>query len=126
MSKHEINTYIKSYFNNEWKEYIETYPKARTYRTFKERVTPEDYLVSIRNRKSRVAMTKFRLSDHNLMIEKGRHSGMAEEKRFCPFCEDTVESECHFLLVCKLHNKNHLINAGLNVAPARPVKLANK
>ena len=62
-------------------------------------------------------MTKFRLSDHNLMIEKGRHSGMAEEKRFCPFCEDTVESECHFLLVCKLYNRNHLINAGLNVAP---------
>ena len=79
MSKHEINTYIKTYFNNEWKEYIETYPKARTYRTFKERVTPEDYLVSIRSRKSRVAMTKFRLSDHSLMIGKGRHSGMAEE-----------------------------------------------
>ena len=45
--------------------------------------------------------TKFRLSNHNLMIEKGRHRNVDESLRFCPFCPNTVEDEIHFLLQCK-------------------------
>ena len=48
-------------------------------------------------------MTKFRLSNHRLKIETGRHKNIAKEYRFCPFCKETVETEIHFLLLCPLY-----------------------
>ena len=45
-------------------------------------------------------MTKFRLSNHKLMIEKGRHRGLDKSARICPFC-NTVKDEIHFLINCK-------------------------
>ena len=44
-------------------------------------------------------MTKFRLSNHKLMIEKGRHQNTHKELRICPFCTK-VEDEIHFLTNC--------------------------
>ena len=61
INKDETNKYIKSCFDEEWKEYIKTYQNAETYRSFKNRVIAEDYLVAIKNRKTRVALRKFRL-----------------------------------------------------------------
>ena len=49
-------------------------------------------------------MTKFRLSNHSLMIEIGRHKGIPKEHRFCPFCPNTVETEIHFLLLCPVYD----------------------
>ena len=53
----------------------------------------------------RTAITKLRLSNHDLMIEKGRHQGLEENQRLCPFCNDTVEKEQHFLLNCNNFDK---------------------
>ena len=44
-------------------------------------------------------MTKFRLSNHKLMIEIGRHQNTHKELRICPFCTK-VEDEIHFLINC--------------------------
>ena len=49
------------------------FQKQTLYRELKNRVKFESYLSDIKNRKYRVTFTKFRLSDHDLMIEKGRH-----------------------------------------------------
>ena len=38
------------------------------------------------------------------MIEKGRHLRIKPENRFCPFCNDCVEDEMHFLLTCPKYN----------------------
>ena len=46
-------------------------------------------------------MTKLRLSNHKLMIEKGRHQGLEKEERICPFCT-SVEDEIHFLTECEV------------------------
>ena len=46
------------------------------------------------------ALTKFRHSNHNLMIEKDRHFKVEKAKRFCPFCQKTMETELHFLVHC--------------------------
>ena len=35
------------------------------------------------------------------MIEKGRHQSIEKQSRFCPFCENQVEDEIHFLLDCR-------------------------
>ena len=62
----------------------------------------EKYLDQITCLKMRTALTKFRISNHTLMIEKGRHSKpkVPKELRFCHFCPNSVEDEKHFLLVC--------------------------
>ena len=58
------------------------------------------YLSEIKNIKIRTQLTKLRISDYNLMIEKGRHKGVHKDLRFCPFCQRTVEDELHFLISC--------------------------
>ena len=45
-------------------------------------------------------MTKLRLSDHNLLIETGRHKKIPKNKRFCPFCPQKVEDEIHLMVEC--------------------------
>ena len=119
LSKDKTKKYVREEFDTKWKEYIKSYPKAFTYRTFKDRINMENYLTNITNRKHRVALTKLRLSDHNLMIEKGRHARptIPREERYCPICRDRVESECHFLLVCTLYNRQYLCDFSKLVAP---------
>ena len=74
----------------------------RSYALCKTSPGYERYLDEISCIKNRTALTKFRLSNHRLMIEKGRHSKpiVSKELRFCPFCPSIVEDEKHFLLVC--------------------------
>ena len=74
--------------------------KLRTYGIFKNEVREEPYLRIVKNVKDRISMSKFRLSNHQLMIEKGRHRNLDETMRICPFCS-AVEDEIHFLLKCK-------------------------
>ena len=76
--------------------------KLRTYSLFKKEIGCEKYLLEINNIEIRQSFTKFRLSNHTLSIEKGRHTSpkTPKEERFCPFCPTKVEDEIHFLLEC--------------------------
>ena len=60
------------------------------------------------------SLTKFRLSSHELLIEKGRHLHITREDRLCKYCNmNLVENEYHFLLVCPKYanlRKEHLTN----------------
>ena len=76
----------------------------RTYAVLKTEIGLEKYLSEIKNPVLRTEMTKFRLSNHNLMIEVGRHKGIPKELRFCSFCPNDVETEIHFLLLCPVYN----------------------
>ena len=75
------------------------------HRLFKTRVKFENYLIDTNNRKHRMAFTKLRLSDHNLMIEKGRHRRPTtpREYRFCTHFPLQVENEIHFLTTCNIY-----------------------
>ena len=79
--------------------------KLRTYAIFKTRIGIESYLLKIKNPAVRAQVSKFRLSNHRLMIEIGRHRNRAREGRTCPFCTDSVETEIHFLFHCPVYNK---------------------
>ncbi|KXJ16376.1 hypothetical protein AC249_AIPGENE6529 [Exaiptasia diaphana] len=46
--------------------------KLRTYRTFKITYQQESYLKEVSNIKHRIALTKLRISNHSLEIERGR------------------------------------------------------
>ena len=75
--------------------------KLRTYGLIKHNFGREDYLVQIRNTKHRQALSKFRLSNHKLMIEVGRHMKIPKEERVCEICNNGIEDEVHFLVKCK-------------------------
>ena len=64
----------------------------------------DEYLTNICNVKKRKILTKFRLSNHTLMIEKGRHFKLEIKERLCPLCQ-TVEDEIHFLIDCETYEK---------------------
>ena len=38
------------------------------------------------------------------MIEKGRHQGLQESQRLCPFCDNKIENEQHFVMECPTYN----------------------
>ena len=94
--------------------------KLRTYSLFKTSLGYEQYLSEIRNIEERTAFTKLRLSNHSLMIEKGRHLKIEKNARFCPFCPNDVEDEKHFLMDCKLFStlRNELHAKTRNVVSA--------
>lgn len=73
--------------------------KLRTYKKFKNNFAFENYL-HIGSKSNRQIITKFRVSAHDLEIERGRYSGVTAENRICRLCNLEVEDEFHFLLKC--------------------------
>ena len=78
--------------------------KLRTYRKFKSNFSLEPYLL-FGSRQQRQILTKFRISAHNLHIEKGRYCGTKVEDRICNLCKNGIEDEVHFLFTCPALNK---------------------
>ena len=63
-----------------------------------------DNLSTVRDSKQRQILTNYRLSDHSLAIEKGRHKKcwLPKEQRICGNCTTgEVKTEMHFLLHCE-------------------------
>ena len=83
---------------------IQNTSKLRSYTLVKQNASFEEYLVSVQNLSDRIALTRFRLSNHILMIEKGRHQNIKPSERTCPFCLDHIEDEFHFLIKCPTYS----------------------
>ena len=77
---------IDTFHQNAFSEIGRESSKLRTYHIIKTKIGYEDYLNEIQNIEARVAFTKFRLSNHSLMIETGRHQRIDKSLRHCPFC----------------------------------------
>ena len=74
------------------------------YARFKHEFEMEHYLDFITENKYKIALTKFRLSSHDLAIERGRLEHIQRNNRLCRYCNlNMVENEYHFLLVCPLY-----------------------
>ena len=51
-----------------------------------------------------IALSQFRLSSHDLEIERGRYADVDRDARICHFCNNNqIENEYHFLLICPLY-----------------------
>ena len=74
--------------------------KLRTFAKLKTNIGLEKYLSTCNKINNRITISKLRLSNHDLMIEKGRHLRIEKSVRFCPFCSTLIESEENFLLKC--------------------------
>ena len=89
------------FYQETFAEIKEPNSKLRTYKHLKTEIGFEGYLNVIPCEKERVALSKFRLSNHQLMIETGRYMNIEKELRFCPLCPKIIEDEMHFLTICK-------------------------
>ena len=78
--------------------------KLRTYGELKTIPGLEPYLQYPMKIQYRIMLSKFRLSNHVLLIEKGRHVKIDRSQRFCPICPNTIETEHHFLLNCQTYS----------------------
>ena len=97
-----INSLLQKAYTEMWKTKLETEAKMRTYRLFKKNFAPESYLRDL-PRTLRAPLTRFRISAHNLAIERGRYTKVPLEQRTCPVCPTKVEDELHALLECRNH-----------------------
>ena len=87
-----------------WYSAINNSQRLISYSRYKHTFTLEPYLDNIHERKFQTALTRFRLSSHNLEIEIGRYQNIPREERLCKFCtSNVIENEYHFLLICPLY-----------------------
>ena len=93
-------------YDRNWEKYIgREESKLRTYRTFKQKIYLENYLISVKNPATRREFTKLRISAHRLRIELGRYTRPKTlvEDRKCELCKSDIENEMHFVLDCSLY-----------------------
>lgn len=84
---------------------INTSTKLQSYCIFKSDTEHESYLDFVRPNKYKYALSKFRLSSHNLAIETGRYDATPRDERVCVYCNmNAIENEYHFLLACPFYN----------------------
>ena len=71
--------------------------RSETLSSVKHAFELENYLDYIKDKKFRVALTKFRTSSHDLSIGKGRNTNLPRHERICNNCSSSqIENEYHF------------------------------
>jgi hypothetical protein len=90
---------------------IDTNRKLNFYASFRKDTKKTGSLDVINNPHHRIAINKFRLGNHKLRIETGRHTipKTPINLRICSFCHSNeVENEIHFLFSCQLYDSLRL------------------
>ena len=92
---------INDIYRQKWFLDINESPKLSTYSQFKSLLEPEKYLHVINSFWARKQLAKFKTSNHDLAIEKGRHAKSERHVRTSTMCDlGCVEDEYHFILIC--------------------------
>ena len=100
----QIKQRLFDQYHQSWYNALKCSQGLISYSRYKHTFYLEPYLDNIHERKFQTALTRFRLSSHNLEIERGRYQNIPREERFCKFCtSNVIENEYHFLLVCPLY-----------------------
>jgi hypothetical protein len=101
---------IRKEFTKHWTNSKRTSPKLEFYNQIKSEFRTEDYLSLVEESEHRASLTRFRISAHNLYIERGRYETplVPRDNRWCAFCYQNsghkpVESELHVLIFCPLY-----------------------
>ena len=99
-----IKTRILDQYKQTWYAHINNSQRLLLYARYKHSFELEKYLDTIYDRKLQIALSRFRLSSHQLMIERGRYTNIPKEERICKFCNSqAIENEYHFLMTCDLY-----------------------
>ena len=81
-----VKTRLAVQFKQEWYSDINTLRKCCSYRLFKTDFVLEPHLLTL-SYNNRITLCKFRVSDHKLAIELGRHLNIPKEERYCNLCQ---------------------------------------
>ena len=87
---------------------LNTNRKLNFYCIFKKDTLKTEFLDTIKNPLHKKCINKFRLGNHKLRVETGRHTvpKTPENLRICSFCHlDEVENEYHFLFSCTFYEE---------------------
>ena len=85
--------------------HISNSSKGFLYQHLIDNITIQFYLRKSIENKFTKFITRFRISAHNLGIEKGRHRNLERRNRLCNICDKgVIEDEFHFILTCPLYN----------------------
>ena len=103
LKRKSIIRYCKDMYIQFWKKKITSESKMRTYILYKNNFCYEKYL-DILATELRKPLTQFRISAHNLEIERGRYTRPVTpvNQRICRRCNASTDSELHFLFECGL------------------------
>ena len=94
-NKKLLKRFLYSNYVKYWKDKIKGEQKMRTLSLFKQEFMYESYL-NMGDERRRKALTRFRISAHQLAIERGRFTTppTPSDKRLCKYCRSyTVEDE---------------------------------
>ena len=101
IKQHILDTYKQSWYSS-----INNSNRLEMYARYKHDFEIENYLDFITEKNYKFALTQFRLSSHDLAIERGRYENLNRNERICKFCNsNSVETEYHFLLVCPFYRE---------------------
>jgi hypothetical protein len=83
-----------------WLDVLHNSSKCSLYKEFKFELKLEKYLIGL-DSSLRLYLTKYRLSNHKLPIEIGRHNNIIRSERTCEFCSDyDIGDEYHYMFIC--------------------------
>jgi hypothetical protein len=95
-----IKQRISDQFVQNWHTSVSDSSKSLFYRTIKNNINLENYLLLLPKRLS-IPITKLRLGNHKLPIEKGRWENRSREERICSHCnQNELGDEYHYLFIC--------------------------
>ena len=105
--KKVIKKETHNYYNRLTLEKLESQSqnnKIFLYKNIKQTQNQMEYYLTHPNKKVRQNITKFRISDHNLLIERGRYFKIPRDQRLCEAC-NIIDDEPHFFFNCKINDK---------------------
>ncbi len=112
LSEIDLTMFIEklgNFVQDKWLESVHSKPKLRTYKKFKSKLVPEDYVLRLMSRFHRSTFAKLRCGILPLSIEVGRYRGIKVEDRICPLCKNGVEDEIHFLFECSEYERGNFL-----------------
>ena len=127
-TKNDVNVFVtktrKTYVER-WKNKLNNSKKLEFYKTLKQEYNCEQYLNIIDDPLQRKDYTKFRISNHNLMIEYGRYRNtkVPKENRLCLVCESgQIKDEMHLIFSCNCYNerRTNMINGFTKITKQEP------
>ena len=118
-------------FTQQWRKDIESSSKLRTYALVKKYFCVEPYILHTRGNHLITSMARYRMSSHNLNIERGRYNNPITpiNQQICTRCElNEIDDEIHLLLHCNAMNNErkilfNYVTATINIQPTNEMFL---
>ena len=95
-------------FKDNWSEKINSSEHYKFYSSIKHSLVLSPYLLNIKHVQARSSLARFRLGMSPLRFRSLRFFNVPNSPLQCPFCEDSLENEVHFMLVCPLYSSLRL------------------